>query len=305
MSERLPPLYALRAFEVAARSSSFTRAGEALSLSQSAISRHIRNLEEVLGYRLFVRHGPKLRLTEAGQHLATELSRGFRIIEAACHPLRAQGNQLRLKAPSTLTMRWLLHALERFKSTEAASAVQLSSVWMDIDSVDFHAEPYDCAILLGDGAFGAGVEACKLFDEWLVPICAVAQATPTWPLERLADAELIHPSADRRDWRRWLQRVYPEAKVKLERGKVFDSLDQGIAAAMAGHGVSMGDLHLIAGELAQGVLGLPVPIAIGTGDSYYLTWPTGSAHQAAIRQLRDFLLGNLPDTRQIAIERRP
>lgn len=304
MSDRLPPLYALRAFEVAARSSSFTRAGEELSLTQSAISRHIRNLEAVLGCRLFERHGPKLLLTEAGQRLAQELSRGFRIIEAACQPLRAQGSQLRLKAPSTLTMRWLLHALERFKNAETGVTVQLSSVWMDIDTVDFQTEPYDCAILLGNGQFGADVQTCKLFDEWLLPVCAADQATSPWPLERLTHAELIHPSADRRDWRRWLQRVYPQGRVTLERGKVFDTLDQGIAAAVAGHGVSMGDLHLIAADLARGLLGLPFPVAIGTGDSYYLVWPRGSAQRGAITGLQDWLLGDLPDIRQIAVERR-
>ncbi len=304
MSDRLPPLYALRAFEVAARSSSFTRAAEELSLTQSAISRHIRNLETVLGCRLFERHGPKLLLTEAGQRLADELGRGFRIIEAACHPLRTQGNQLRLKAPSTLTMRWLLQALERFNSADASAAVQLSSVWMDIDTVDFQAEPYDCAVLLGNGQFGADIDTCKLFDEWLLPICAADQAPSPWPLERLDTAELIHPSADRRDWRRWLQRVYPEGQVPLARGKVFDTLDQGIAAAMAGHGVSMGDLHLIAADLARGLLGLPVPIAISTGDSYYLAWPRDSAQLGAIRHLKDWLLGDLPDICPIAVERR-
>ena len=60
MADRLPPLYALRAFEVAARSCSFTRAADELALTQSAISRHIRSLESYLGCRLFERNGPRL-----------------------------------------------------------------------------------------------------------------------------------------------------------------------------------------------------------------------------------------------------
>ena len=69
MSRQLPPLYALRAFEAAARLSSFTRAGEELSITQSAISRHIRTLEEHFACRLFVRSGRSLQLTEAGRVL--------------------------------------------------------------------------------------------------------------------------------------------------------------------------------------------------------------------------------------------
>lgn len=69
MSRQLPPLYALRAFEAAARLSSFTRAGEELSITQSAISRHIRTLEEHFACRLFVRSGRTLQLTEAGRVL--------------------------------------------------------------------------------------------------------------------------------------------------------------------------------------------------------------------------------------------
>ncbi len=291
MVESLPPLYALRAFEVAARSSSFTRAAQELSLTQSAISRHIRTLESQFGCRLFERHGPRLVLTDVGQRLARELKAGFRIIEDACLPLRGGSGQLRLKAPSTLTMRWLLRALERLKQQQPELAVQLASVWMDFDHVDLHAEPYDCAILLGNGHFGAGVEACKLFDEWLIPIGPpeAEQAQP-WTLERLKGAALIHPSADRRDWRRWLQAQGLQEQVRLDRGTVFDTLDQAISAAMRGHGLSIADLHLVAEDIRQGQVSLPFPTALASGDGYYLVWLRGSPRQPQIDGLRAFLL---------------
>ncbi|MCK9815099.1 LysR substrate-binding domain-containing protein [Pseudomonas sp. MAFF 302046] len=295
MTEPLPPLYALRAFEVAARSGSFTRAAEALSLTPSAISRHVRTLEGLFGCRLFERNGPHLALTDAGQRLARELKVGFRIIEDACLPLRSQDGQLRLKAPSTLTMRWLLRALDSLKSRSPELAVQLVSVWMDVDSVDFYAEPYDCAILLGNGHFGPGVEACKLFDEWLVPICAPEpEGSPAWDLQRLQDAELIHPSADRRDWRRWLRPQGLADEVRLDRGKVFDTLDQAISAAMGGHGLSIGDLHLVAQAVRDGQISLPFDSAVATGDSYYLVWLREHPRPQRIHQLREFLLGDVP-----------
>jgi len=296
MVERIPPLYALRAFEVAARSSSFTRAAEELSLTQSAISRHIKTLEGIFGCRLFERHGPRLVLTPAGERLAEDLKVGFRIIEEACLPFRSSAATLRLKAPSTLTMRWLLRALEKLKTERPELVVQLASVWMDFDSVDFYAEPYDCAILLGNGQFGSEVQAYKLFDEWLIPICA-PQASGGQPasVADLANAELIHPSPDRRDWRRWLAALDLGEQLSLDRGKVFDTLDQAISAAMRGHGVSIGDVHLMADDIRQGDVSLPFPTAVASGDGYYLVWLKDSRRQEKILELRDFLAQQQPD----------
>ena len=78
MSRRLPPLYALRAFEAAARHSSFTRAAEELSITQSAVSRHIRTLEEHFACRLFHRSGRNLQLTESARLAAARHPRRLR-----------------------------------------------------------------------------------------------------------------------------------------------------------------------------------------------------------------------------------
>lgn len=238
MASSLPPLYALRAFESAARTGSFTLAAEELHLTPSAVSKHIKTLEQHFGCRLFQRNGPRIEVTPQGKIFAAELQQGFGRIEQACELFRSHRDLLRLKAPSTLTLRWLLDCLSRFRQTAQAFDVQAASVWMDIDSVDFFSEPYDCAILLGNGHFGANTAAAKLFDEWLIPICAPALLADGQ--RDLAACPLIHPSPDRRDWRRWLQKSGIAAPPDLARGQVFDSLEQGNAAAIAGHGISIG-----------------------------------------------------------------
>lgn len=172
MTERIPALYSLRAFEVAARFCSFSKAAQELSVTQSAVSHHVKALEVLFGCNLFERRGPKLTLTEQGRLLSAELKTGFKIIENACELLKVDHNRIRLKAPSTLTIRWLLKVLDSFKKTSSQYSVQISSVWMDIDEVDFYSEPYDCAILLGAGNFGPDMESFKLFDEWLIPVCS-------------------------------------------------------------------------------------------------------------------------------------
>ncbi|GAB7533302.1 LysR substrate-binding domain-containing protein [Pseudomonas sp. 3A(2025)] len=295
MAERIPALYSLRAFEVAARHGSFSKAAQELSVTQSAVSHHIKNLESLFDCALFERHGPRLSLTAPGQRLADELKTGFKIIENACALLKVDRHSLRLKAPSTLTMRWLLKTLDRFRQADNHCHVQLSSVWMDIDSVDFYTEPYDCAILLGPGHFGADIESCKLFDEWLIPVCHPHYLPDTPELSLLNSVELLHPSADRRDWRRWLEGVCASEPINLDRGQLFDTLDQGISAAVQGLGVSVADLLLVNAELRSGQLRLPFKQAVATGDGYYLVWLKNSPKVKQMRALRDYLLGEVPE----------
>ena len=294
MSERIQALHALRAFEVASRYGSFTRAAQELALTQGAVSHHIKTLEALFGCDLFERRGPRLRLTEHGSLLAQELKVGFKIIENACALLRQDRYGLRIKAPSTLTVRWLLRALDGFKKVENNYPVQLSSVWMDIDAVDFYSEPYDCAILLGDGRCEADVESLKLFDEWLIPVCHPNYLTqPAADMSALDGCEFLHPSPDRRQSRRWLARL-GAPHISIDQGQVFDTLDQGISAAQQGLGISVVDLVLASADLAAGNLVTPFPQAVATGDGYYMSWLKTSPKARQMHKLRDYLLAQVP-----------
>jgi DNA-binding transcriptional LysR family regulator len=274
MSRQLPPLYALRAFEAAARLSSFTRAGDELSITQSAVSRHIRTLEEHFACKLFVRNGRSLQLTEAARMLLPGVRDGFAALERACEALRGEDDILRMKAPSTLTMRWLLARLSRFRHLQPGNEVQLTSAWMDVDHVDFNQEPFDCAVLLSDGVFPADWEVRRLFAELLIPVGApdLLDDAP-WDARCLAAVELLHPTPDKRDWRAWLARMGLLDAVSLKGGQVFDTLELGMIAAARGYGISMGDLLMVAEDVAQRRLSLPWPTAVPSGLDYYLVWP--------------------------------
>lgn len=283
----LPPLYALRAFEAAARLGSFSKAAIQLNVTPGAVSRHIRTLEAWFGCELFVRSGPRIEITPSGQGLAQQLTAGFQSLEHACHAFRSSSHELRLKAPSTLTMRWLLDVLRHFREAHPTPVVEISSVWMDTDSVSFGREPYDCAILLGNGHFGDDTDSRLLFQEWLNPVCSTALLVQAQ--RDLSACELIHPSADRRDWRRWLQRTGKFPALNLARGKVFDTLEQGSLAAMSGHGVSVADLLLSLAAIQAGMLALPFKDAVATGEGYYLVWPKTSTRLRNIELLYRWL----------------
>lgn len=190
----LPPLYALRAFEVAARLNSFSKAAEVLNITPGAVSRHVRTLEMWFDCELFKRQGPRVEVSDAGRILAGQLSESFSNIEWACRAFKSENHLLRLKAPSTLTMRWLLDVLKSFRENHAKPKIEIASVWMDFDTVDFSREPYDCAILLGNGYFGESTESRLLFSEWLIPVCTPSLLEPA--RHRLPECDLIHPSPD-------------------------------------------------------------------------------------------------------------
>ncbi|WAJ37413.1 LysR substrate-binding domain-containing protein [Pseudomonas sp. GOM7] len=304
MSRRLPALYALRAFEAAARHASFTRAAEELAITQSAVSRHIRTLEEHFACRLFERRGRSLLLTEPAKALLPGLREGFDALERACASLRLDDAVLRLKAPSTLTVRWLLARLSQFRQAHPEDEVQLTSAWMDVDKVDFRHEPFDCSVLLSDGQFPDEWESALLFEEWLIPVCA-AQETQAgvWSLERLQAAEQLHPTPDRRDWRRWLQVTGLSAEVPLKTGQVFDMLELGIMAAGRGYGVSIGDLLMIAEDVEAGRLGLPWRTAVSSGEGYYLVWPRAHRARTRLQRLCRFLQAQVAAMRLPEVQR--
>lgn len=298
----MPPLYALRAFATAARLGSFSQAAAMLHVTPGAVSRHISTLEAWFDCQLFIRQGPKVTLSEAGRQLAHALEENFAAIDRACQTLRQQAGKLRLKSPSTLTMRWLLKVLQQFRQQHQKPVIEMSSVWMDRDSVDFAREPYDCAILLRDGHFGEDTRHALLFAEWLIPLCAPAMVEAA--REDLTACPLIHPTPDRRDWRRWLQEIDPQTPTDLSRGIVFDSLDQGNMAAMSGHGVSVGDLLLSLEAIDSGLLVAPFAQAVATGDGYYLVWPKATRNEQAVEHLYLFLREHLPAPFPTGIERR-
>ncbi|QLR43005.1 LysR family transcriptional regulator [Enterobacter sp. RHBSTW-00994] len=293
MLSPLPPLYALRAFDAAALCGSFTRAALMLHVTPGAISRHIRTLEENFHCQLFLRNGPAVELTDAGRILASQLRNGFATLESACEAFRTTRHGLRLKAPSTLTLNWLLNILKIFVEENSTPEVHVSSVWMDVDHVDFYQEPFDCAILLGNGQFGEQTVSQLLFKECLAPVCAPGLLEKAQ--HNISACELIHPSPDRRDWRRWLKGSPFELTLDISKGKVFDTLEQGNQAAAGGFGVSVGDVALSIPALESGLLVMPFTRTIETGDGYYLVWPSDSPKQQGIETLCAFLLGHIPD----------
>ena len=145
MSRRLPPLNGLRAFEAAARHLSFTLAAEELHVTQGAVSRSVKGLEDHLGVSLFHRLPRMLALTSEGKVLLAGVTEGLDRIAQAAAKVEARAHDLQVKVPPTFTIRWLMRRLIRFQTSRPDIRVRLNTGW---EWVDFDRDDFDAGIVL-------------------------------------------------------------------------------------------------------------------------------------------------------------
>jgi len=285
---RLPPLHALRAFEAAARHSSFKKAGAELGISPTAISHHVRLLEETLGRRLFDRTARQVKLTSAGQMLYPALrdsldgmARGIELVRAS---RRAQ--EVTLTATLAFTARWLVPRMALLRALLPEASIRLLA---SDDVVDLAAGSADLAIRYGGGGY-ANCRTEPLLPGRFAPACnpKLAVRTP----EDLARQTLIHFEwrrlrGDTPLWSRWFaQAGLPQPRT---RELIFSDETHALQAAASGEGVVLASLVLIAEELRSGALLCPFgPIL--DGDPYLLVTPDEKLHDPLIAAIRSWLL---------------
>ncbi|KVD81950.1 LysR family transcriptional regulator [Burkholderia sp. ABCPW 14] len=286
---RLPPLNALQIFATVARHRNFTRAADALCVTQGAISRQIQSLEAHYGFPLFMRHARGLTLTAEGEQLLPVVAESFARIEDISRKLTRQRTDLALKVP-TCMMRWVLPRIMRFQREHPDLHVQMTTTWRH--DVDFQSEPFDAAIVYGTSP-GPDMKAVPLFDERLTPVCSpdLLKDKPLARADDLARHTLLHPTRDHRDWRRWLKYA-GVAGVDPDRGPSFDTLDLATSAATQGFGVALGDLTLSEEDLAARRLATPLDIVLKTGARYYFVYPDSVAQQQKIQRFSGWLEAN-------------
>ena len=284
LKRKMPALNALKAFEAAGTSGSFTRAAEQLNVTQSAVSRQVRQLEEQLGEALLERHHHRLELTEAGRALLRTLQQSFDRIELTVRTIQQKSdlNRLRVNAPPTFASRWLVPRLTRLRARHPELELSLTTHLQDslADSTAL-----DCAIRFGDGEW-EGLDSSLLMHESHIAVCAPALLV-SGPID-LTQQTLLHVLAGDNQryltWRHWLDAARIE-DVDTSGGYEFDLLDHAIRAAIEGLGVTMADRHMIEHELAQGLLAPVRDIHVDGRQSY---WFVVRPEQKASKPLKLF-----------------
>jgi LysR family glycine cleavage system transcriptional activator len=275
MKYPLPPLNPLRAFESAARLSSLTHAAEELNVSQVAVSRQVRVLEEYLGIALFRRLHRGIELTREGKELYEGISNAFQDIGNAARRVSRRGrrNILSIQSYTTFSQRWLIPRLADFHETNQGIEVRLSS---STAPVDFEAQNIDAAILSGHGDW-PHLHSEKLVDIELIPICspALIASKNIKSVNDLAKVPLLHSMARPNDWSSWLSAA--GAHFHQAPGIRVDNSALAYEAASMSLGMAVAVKIFVERQILNGSFIAPFETTCKTGEGYYLTWPRNVA----------------------------
>ena len=293
INRRWLPLNALRAFEAVGRHLSFTAGAQALTVTQSAMSRHVSALEDLIGKPLFDRSASGLRLTAAGQALLPVVSKSLDRMEQTINAIRdkdGESRPLRVHMPPSLLHQMALPILHGFRRKHPEIRIDVSSA-------------------NGTGLPSANIDMAIVFDRpnvddkvtdllWMVrvaPLCspetAAAHAGKSIA-QFLSDNELLHVKLEGES-RGLLWSGYADQQslaIDTDQGLAFDTAFSAVRYAMAGSGVVLADIDMFRGELADGRLVMPYDRVSADGFGYYLKTHAEDLADPAIYLFREWVI---------------
>jgi len=291
---RLPPLDLFAAFESAAKHLSFTKAGEELFVTQSAVSRQIKALEEELGVALFLRRHRALALTDDGRRLYETCRAMLAQLRATVAQVRAPTSRQVLALTTTpgIASLWLIPRLPLFTKAHTEVDVRIDAT---MRRRDLAADGFDLAISYGRVAAPFGT---PLGGESMQPVCSPQLARDkSRPLKTPSDLRLhtllqvvIPPGTDMPlEWDPWLQAV-GLADLQPAATLSFSNYNEAIMAALTGQGVALGRLPMIASLLKSRKLVAPFKEKIASPRAYFLQVAPGARAKPAVQALESWLL---------------
>ena len=280
MSRRLPPLAALRAFEAAGRHLSFSKAGDELLVSQSAISHHIHALEESLGVPLFVRKIRAVSLTPEGAGYLATVRQAFDLLVAGTDAVAARTKAtVRISLLASFATHWLVPRLGRFRERHPGIDLALDP---SVGVIDIDGSGADLAIRYGQGHW-PGVEARLLMPDRISPVMSPALLargpTVERPEDLLGHDILFSYSRTLFEWDAWTTAAGLD--LATARRSLLHDYNIVLQAALDGQGVCMGRQRLIGDKLAAGLLVQPLGLSVHAGIAWWLVLPKRKPSRAA------------------------
>lgn len=290
MRIRSPSLHELHAFAAIARLGSFSRAAEALCVTQGAVSRAVARLEDHLGQPLLVRGGRRSELTDAGRAYLAEIAPAIDRIESATVALSARrsGEPLRVSVIPTLASHWLIPRLPDFHARHPGIALSFVPYRRD-DPLD--SPGIDAWLRSGDGRWPAHIAADYVVGREIVPICRPDDAAAIRrPADLLRRPLLFHTNYPD-NWRHWFAQAGVEAPP-LAPAAQFDQVAMLVQGVIAGLGVAVVQRCLIEDDLANGRVAVAIDRPVDTARGYWLCCRRGERERAPLAALRTWLLAS-------------
>ena len=268
-----PPLHWLRAFSVSARCLSFTEAAQELLITQSAVSKQVRLLEQSLGQQLFIRRHRGLTLTEAGRNYLPVVDRAFATLEQGTRSFLGYSTKrnLHLKVNYSFAAHWLVEHLDVFMDAHPGVQLTVSTALWEQEFIETNADieiRYGRKEIFGDTAI-------RLRQETLMPVCSPTLANRLHVPSDLNTVRILDLSGVNEAWDFWVARS-GVTDIKLKDRHYFSTYVLSLKMAQAGKGVSMAHTTLIEGALERGELVAPFDIQVPGRDGYFLIQNSGS-----------------------------
>jgi len=288
---RLPPLNALRMFEAVARRASFTRAADELGISQAAVSRQIKRLEEELGAVLFLRHHRAIELTADGDRLYDVVRRGLDEIGAAVEEMRQTSDDttLSISVSPYFSSTWLTPRLPGFFRRHPGVRLRLHHSYRP---PDYRHEAFDLGVNWGDGQ-GPGLVSERVLKGTLVPLLnprRIGRSKRSEPAALLRLTLLYEFDLDH--WRAWFRQagIAMPAEVRSQRIDDSHALRQ---AVLEGQGVGLFFWGLAQHDIATGKLLQPFSARLEHGEDYYLNYPRHAIRRTKIKLFRKWIMSEV------------
>lgn len=294
IDRRWLPLNALRAFEAVGRHLSFTAGAQALNVTQSALSRHVISLEELLGRKLLERRPTGVALTEAGAALLPVVEKSFDRIEQVMNAIVADAagrrRTLRVHMPPSFLQQLGLPILREFRREFPDIAIDISSS----NGTGLPGGDIDVAVIYDRPQVGDTITDL-LWRVTVTPVCSpeLARAAAGLGLaEFLAANELLHVKLEGQP-RNVLWAAFARhfgLGVATDRGTAFDTAVLTVQYAMSGAGVALGDVDMFAPEIAAGRLVAPFAESCEDGYGYYLAFHPEDLAEPVVTLFRSWMI---------------
>ena len=290
MSDRLPPLTALRAFDAAARHMSFAKAAEELNVTPAALSFQIKSLEDHLGQPVFKRLNRAVELTEAGKVVAPGAADAFATLAASWRAARRLGDHsvLTVTAGPGITALWLAPRIFSFSSAHPEIDLRFSA---SLKVFDLARDEVDIAIRYGHGV-DEGLYRRTLIREYVTPMMSPEIAANISGPEELLSLPLISDELTTgispfASWLVWF-RAQGIEPTDLH-GPRFNQADHALEAAQNGVGILMGRVGLSELALRNGRLVAPFELGIDTDGAYRALCLEGSETRPSYASFLDWI----------------
>ncbi|MEZ9525569.1 LysR substrate-binding domain-containing protein [Enterovibrio norvegicus] len=268
---KLPPLSAIKAFEATARHLSFSRAAEELFVTHAAVSHQIKNLEEWVGTKLFIREGRGIRLSRSGELLYRKVSPALFDIADACRTVKTlvSKESLTVGCIPSIANRWLVPNLNTFTSSHPDLDVKIVYATVDDTLGD---DELDVLITTGQEK-GPLVVSKWLFSRANKPVCSntfLQQHGPLNAPEQILTVPLIHDE-NRKGWQEWFEAA-SVPWTATDSWPLFQDFNLLATAVIAGHGVALCPVEVFRLEIERGDLIVLSDISTQNDTGYYASY---------------------------------